>query len=366
MATTTTSSNQDIIDYLFRLSGYGSKSESAANALLGINHRGIGVPQPTNSDVNGLVFFTRPNLNLTYDNLQADRRMMPLAAQDTTSYQRAIRNLLDPNNSTNIPSLLVDPLQAFITPLNNNIVSLSGWPDPFMGTFDTKEGKYKEVLSMADGVAKDYSAYQLSTSFRNIAGDPISLLLYYWYVYMGRVNDGTMMPYPDSMIANEIDYNTRIYYFVLDRSRRFIQKSYNCGAAIMAGLPLGGAGNFDASVPFNLANAVLGTQWHCNGCEINDPISFEDFNRTVQTFNPAMADATRTTTYTQLKSNTDLLLGNYYGYPWIDLNTQELQWWVNSGDYNAITTNPITGANVAADVTSLLNSASSAASGIQL
>ncbi|HWT40598.1 MAG TPA: hypothetical protein VN081_05035 [Dongiaceae bacterium] len=348
MADIITSTNQDIIDYLFRLAGYGSKSQSAANALLGINHRGVGVPQPTNTDVNGIVFFTKPCLNLTYDNLQADRRMMPLAAQDSTSYQRYIRNSLDPDNQPNLPSTLCDPDSAFISTLSNNILSLSGWPDPYMGTYDTKEGKYKEVVSLADGVAKDYSAFPLQTTFRNIAGDPISLLIYYWLIYMGRVTDGTMVPYPDSMIRNEIDYTTRIYYFVLDRSRKFIQKAFNCGAAFPVGVPLGQAGNFDSTTPFNLANATLSIQWHCNGVEINDPISFEDFNRTVQNHNPTMGDDTRADNFTQLKSTDELMLGNYFGYPWIDLETQELQWWSKNEDYNYFTANPMTVSGVPA------------------
>jgi hypothetical protein len=335
--------NQDVLDYLFRISGYGSRTSAASSSLLGFNHRGVGAPQPTNTDVNGMVFFTRPNLNLTYNNLQADRRMMPLAAQDAASYLRTIRNQLDPENELNIQGAFSDPNNPFITMLTNNCISATGWPDPYAGTYTTKEGKFKEVQSMMDGAPKDYSAYQVTTTFRNLQGDPISLLIYYWIIYGLHVTVGSMMPWPFSMIRNEIDYNTRIYYFVMDRSRRYIQKSYNCGAAFPVGTPLGQAGNFDASVPFNLANATLPIQWQCDGVEINDPIAFEDFNRTVQQFNASMADGTRTTAYTQLKTNQQLMAGNANVpcYPWIDLDTNELQWWVRPADFNAITTNPM-------------------------
>lgn len=337
----TANSYQQIIDYLFRISGYGSKSESSANALLGINHRGVGVPQPTNTDVNGIAFFTRPNLNLTYDNLQVDRRLMPLASNDPASYQRTIRAQLDPNNESNVPSAFSDPNSPFIHMLTNNLLSLSGWPDPFAGTYDTKEGKFREVMSLIDGAPRDYSAYPLSTTFRNLQGDPISLLIYYWLLYALNVSVGAMMPYPNSMIQHETDYNTRIYYFVLDRSRRFIQKSFNCGAAVPVGVPLGQAGNFEANVPYNLANATLTIQWHCNGVEINDPIALEDFNRTVQIQNPSMADDVRSQNYVKLQNPTELMLGNYYGYPWINLDTNELEWWVPPDQYTQVTANPI-------------------------
>lgn len=335
---------RQIIDYLSRLHGLGTLSEVAANSTLGINHRGYGNPQPTNTDNHGLTFFTRPNLNLTYDNLQADRRMMPLASQDPTTYQRAIRNWLDPDNASKVPSTLVDPLMPFITVLTNNLQSISGWPDPFASTFSTKEGNYKEVLSMMDGPSKHYGSYQLTATFRNIGGDPISLLIYYWLIYGLRVTDGSMVPHPYSMTHNEIDYNTRIYRFVLDPSRRFIQKVLNCGAAFPVGVPLGAAGNFDSDQPYNLANAMLSIQFECNGCEINDPIAFEDFNRLMVMFNPYMQDGIRQQSYIQLKPN-ELLLFNYYGYPWVDITTQELQWWVDPVDYATIGANPmITGA----------------------
>lgn len=331
---------QKVIDYLSRLSGLGTLSEVASNSTLGINHRGVGNPQPTNTDNYGLTFFTRPNLNLTYDNLQADRRMMPLASQDPTSYQSAIRNWLDPDNSSKVPSTLVDPLMPFITILTNNLHSISGFPDPYVDTFDTKEGNYKEVLSMMDGPPRHFGAYPVTATFRNIGGDPISLLFYHWLIYGARVTDGSMVPYPEAMISNEIDYNTRIYRFVLDPSRRFIQKVINCGAAFPQGVPLGAAGNFDIDQPYNLANASLSIQFQCNGCEINDPIAFEDFNRLMQMFNPSMADGIRQQAYVKLQPQ-ELMLFNYYGYPWVDVRTQELQWWVDPLEYSTVSTNPL-------------------------
>lgn len=352
------------IDLVSRTTGLGTLSESAANALYGINHRGVGNPVPYNTDNHGLTFFTRPRLNLSYDNVSMDRVLAPLLTRDPNTYQRAIRLLLDPiiagsdfvrsaratsdsrrlesgeNDSSRLLPLsspLVDTKNPFIAMLTNNLMSLNGWPDVNVATFTSKEGPMKETWSMVDDVSIYYGSFDLQASFRNIAGDPITLLFNTWVRYMSNVYTGLMLPYPDAMIENEIDYQTRIYRVTLDPSRQYVQKIAACGAAFPTAVPLGAAFNFSEDQPFVSDNAQqLSIPFRASGAIYNDPILIKEFNELVIFYNQAMRVENRATQMKRL-SQEELISFNYSGYPRIDPFTNRLEWYVPIQDYVAFT-----------------------------
>lgn len=324
------------IDYVSRGSGLGSLSESMVNTLAGINHRGVGNPVPYNQDNQGLTFFTRPRLNLSYNNLSADRRLSTLGAGNGVArghYPGAIRQWLDPEVAMTLyaggnRTDLVDPKLAFIPMLTNNLISLSGWPDPIAEYYNSDEGLAKETWGMVDGVDTIYSAYDLNATFRNIAGDPISLLFQVWLIYMSLVYQGRMLPYPDSEMLREIDYQTRIYRLILDPTRTYVQKIAACGAAFPTSSALGQAFDFSADSPFEQSRASqISVPFRCFGAMYQDPILIREFNDVVEIFNPDMSIYRRQAAGMIMVPREQLHGYNYYGYPFIDPLTNELQWW---------------------------------------
>lgn len=325
------------LDYVSRNSGLGSLSESMVNALVGINHRGVGNPIPFNQDNQGLTFFTRPRLNLSYDNLQADRRLSILGAATNSKlnhYPGAIRQWLDPEVAKTLAlggngTRLIDADCAFIPMLTNNLISLSGWPDPIAEYYNAEEGLSKETWAMVDGVDTIYSGFDLNASFRNIAGDPISLMFQVWIIYMSMVYQGKMLPYPDSEMLREIDYQTRIYRLILDPSRNYVQKIAACGAAFPTSSALGQAFDYSADSPFEQSRgSQISIPFRCVGAMYQDPILIREFNDVVEIFNPMMRDDNRARWMVQIPKD-NLLANNYQGYPHIDILTNELQWWVS-------------------------------------
>lgn len=322
------------VDTTARFNGLGQLSTATHNVFYGLNHRGVGNPIPLNADNQGLTFFTRPNLNLSYDNLSQERVLTPLLTAVPESYQTAIRDYLDPRGSIKRKrrSPLVDAMNPFIPLLSNNLLSLSGWRDPVLETYSSKEGTAKESWSMADDVAKDYGTSDLSASFRNLIGDPITLLFTAWRMYMARVYDGTLIPHPESIVENEIDYQTAIYRLILDPSRRFVQKIART-IAFPTGVSLGAAFNYSSDSVYNQDNnSQINIQFRTIGAEYNDPILVSEFNALMCQFNPNMADQNRTRLM-QKVDHMALSFFNYYGYPYIEPNTFELQWWVSKDDW---------------------------------
>ncbi len=337
----------DDVDLLARLSGYGDLTSAVKNLLLGFNHRNFGGPVPFNAENHGLTFFTRPRFNLSYDNVAIDRILTPLLTQDVNTYQRAIRCILDPESGrgriTNtgtkrmsaVTSALFDTRHAFIPLLSNTLISMSGWPDPTMDFFDSTPGVTREVVSMADGLIEMRHAWQMTANFRNIIGDPITLLFHVWLRYIANVRSGLMTPWPEEIVENRMDYNTAIWRLTLDRGRRYIQKIART-IATPAAVPLGASMDFSTDTPLNMSNASqISIPFQCNGAEYNDPILMTEFNLMVVAFNPDMHPSARSTSMRKLNYD-EINYFNTYGFPFINVLTNELTWWVYKTDYDEL------------------------------
>ncbi len=338
-------------------SGYGPLTAAVTAAFNGHNHRGTGNPAPVNNEQYGMVFFTRPRINLSYDNIIRDRSFTPMLTEKRESVVSAIRNILDPKgekfslipgnklaNAGSLQSPLSDPNNAFISIAANCLESMSGWPDPYIDTYTSRAGIYKEEWSMVDSYCKNYSAWDMSCNFRNIVGDPIGYLFHVWTQYASLVREGTFDPHPEMIMENEIDYNTRIYRLVLDPSRTYVQRIAACGAAFPTTNGIGAMFNYATDKPYNRDTDQISVTFRCMGAIYYDPILIQAFNKTVWMFNPRMmssplskedrnGDALREAFFKKITS-AEKQLFNYQGYPRINPYTAELEWWVPLEDYN--------------------------------
>lgn len=339
------------VDFVSRLNGYGSLSSAQTNNLRGVNTNLNGTPAPKNKDHFGITFFTRPDLNMSYDNLSADRMMAAILGEDMNSMARALRVLLDPRGERvdDRTSNLVDTRQAFIPVLSNNLISMSGWPDMVVDTYTSKEGAYKEAYSMVDGTSHIFNTFDITANFQNIQGDPITLLFALWIRYASLVYDGTMSPYPDNLFENRIDYQTRIYRLVLNEDWTHVQKIAACGAAFPIVSPLGAAFNYSSESQYNDENDQLSISFRCIGANYLDPILIKEFNLTVVGGNRSMSDGKRSSAMKKVSR-----ISHNYGndetqgdlgsslfntlshklYPRVDPYTLELEWWAMNKDYD--------------------------------
>lgn len=315
----------------------GNLLNMIGRAFYGFNHRGQPGLIPINKDYNGLTFFTRPDLNLSEDNLRGDRKMSRLITGTPFSMENIIRCYLDRNlidgSKEGIkkvtPPFFIDNKQAFIPILTNTLVSLPGWPDDTNGTFTSDPGVYGEVYGFIDGPEENYGSYDLSANFRNIIGDPVTKLWYYWSRYAKLVHEGLkMIPYGENIVENRVDYNTRIYRLVLDDTKTYVTEIAACGAAIPVSTPSGAKFNYEADKPINDNNDQISVQLRCFGFIVYDDILIKEFNQTVEMFNPAMSDANREGAGYMKIPMAALQALNNYGYPHINKYTRELEWYV--------------------------------------
>lgn len=326
----------EVVSKVLATSSTGALNTAIGSTFYGINHRQQPLAIPINKDYFGLTFFTRPDLNFTDVNLRTVRQFSSLLNKESMSIHRIIRCLLSPRLAKMAPAVtspFVDAGQAFIPVLTNHLLSMSGWPDVEAPTYTSPEGIYKEAYSMIDGVTQNYTTYDITANFRNIPGDPITLMFLSWLHYASRTYLGEMVPWPDKIIQNEYDYNTRIYRLVLDPSKRFVQKIASA-IAFPWSCPIGAAFNFDAEKPLNQGLDQISISFRCMGAEYQDYILMDEFNRATEEFTPTMGDAHRNAHYVAVPY---ALLGlfNNSGYPRINMATMELQWFVPRDEFLA-------------------------------
>lgn len=342
--------SRDMLDNIFS-DGLGGIYTAATRAMRGINHFNTGAALPANYDLHGYTFFTRPRMKFSDNNCIRDRSLMYFLNEDPLSIPRAIRALLDPIGSgtisnftttdgltkTNLyPSPLIDPLNPFITILSNTLVSLTGWPDISIDTYESESGIQKEKWAMYDGIAKYYGTFDLNASFNNMRGDPLGLMFNSWVTYGTRIRfDELMIPWIDSVIDQEKDYETRIYRLVMDPTKTYVQKIACTGASFPTNSNTGASFDYDANKPVNNKQDQHSMSFKSQGAIYYDPYIAVAFNCTVVDFNPQMYPNNRNKVYTKIPAG----MKRYFrdeGYPWINTATSELEWYVPNDRFKQV------------------------------
>jgi len=336
--------NIELVDAALRDKGFGGISSSTYNVFRGLNVMG-GIPAlPHNSDNQGLVFFTKPDMNLSYDNVINHRKLAFLADSNTQSMGCLIKCMLSPTGTAytevqdNVRSSIVDDRCAFL-PISNILLQLSNPPDIAADTFTTSEGWVREQMAWVDSRPGVFNVYDLTATFTNMEGDPVSSIFDVWIEYSQRVAEGTMLPYPLNIVENRIDYQTRIYRLILDRSRTFVQKIWSNVASFPYTNPVGAIMGYNTSTHISIEANEIQIMFKCMGSLYNDPFLVKDFNDLVMRFNENMREDNRGNMIkvdgtTGSGINKKAIMGNRL-YPFIT-NTMELEWYANREEYNII------------------------------
>jgi len=353
------------VDQLLENLPIGSVSKAIGNNLFGINLRQTGNPVPRSKDMYGFTFFTRPQLNLQDINITNYRGFYNLLTSNELSYQRFTRLMLDPRlgYNDNLKCPFVDNTNPFISILTNNTMSISGWPDLSVPTYTSEAGLYGEEHSFVDGVTNHYESFDIDVTFKNTKGNPLIYLFYIWIKYESLVFEGILNPYLDMITENEIDYNTRIYRLILDQQKRYVTYIGATGASFPINVPTGNLFDYNVDTPFNTRNSEINIRFRSLGFTAFEDILKLEFNQTSAIFNTDikkildfdMSDASdaekarddgtvvyrvsgcnyvKLPHYLAMSMDTSIFGNSFFSvnhraYPYINLITNELEWWVD-------------------------------------
>jgi hypothetical protein len=326
----------------------GDPHSATFNMLYGPNHFGSGDLVPINQDTFAYVFFTKPNLNLSKRNVARVRKLHYLLDDDPNSLGCAVRCMLSPTVATGtdradakgVRSKAINDEYPFIPFLSSSLESLTGWPDEAMEFFESEEGWAKEVYAIADGRPESYGTFNLQAVFNSKEGDPHTVFFSTLQQYMGRVATGEIDPWPISENEFEKDYEMNCYVILTDRTKKYVQKIASLGGGfVVEGATTGANFNINKGPSIQLENNQINVPLKCQGFRYNDPIIIENFNSLVAMFKPSMQqvqDGEIVPSGMVKLSPADKVIANFRGYPYINPNTAELEWWLEEDIYNDI------------------------------
>lgn len=325
------------LDAASRAAGLGGAHTSAFSAFSGLNMIGSMPLLPPNTDHQGYTFFTRPCMNLSYDNVIKSRILAALADQSPLSTANAFRWMLTKSGMGDTigdknKSLMFPDYQPFMTLLSNTLLSMPGFQDFTPDIYTSNEGYAKEQVGFIDDKPTMYRAWSMTANFQNMEGDPLTTLFYIWTLYATGISWGKLAPFPLNITNNRIDYMTGIYRFTMDKTKRYIQNVAKT-IAFPNVAPIGGVFNFDRTATYNKELDQISINFQCFGLEVQDPINIYEFNQVVYSRCPMMLPDSREKYMVKLNESEKKLF-NYKAIPFVE-DDNELAWYVLKDQYVA-------------------------------
>lgn len=323
----------ELIDNVSRNSGYGTESKKIQQLYAGLNILPNMMPAPVYKEMQGLVLFTKPDLNLSVGNIGNVRELLHLLNPDPNSVPNAVRKMLDPSTQIieerefcSLASNLVDPKLPYISLLSNTLATMSPPPDIGLSPYVTEEGIVKEQWMMNDSIAMYNGKFDITITNELTEDAGLLLMMHAWLTYMSYLRIGPVVPHPHNRIQDRMDYFTRIERYKFDKTGRYITQWWHCGAAFPTNLSIGAGFGFTREQAYETENKTISTQFACVGSVYQDPIQLYEFNIRMKRHNPLLEDWSRSSHYKKVPYALKAAM-NGLCYPLINLATNEMEYW---------------------------------------
>ncbi len=322
----------DVLNGAFGANGGASYSSPLGNILRGVKILGPGVQlAPIADDVIGLVFVNRPLLNLSDDNVRKSPRFSLFYQAGSGSLAGYVRGLLDYRTAMLYPHPALDNKSAWISPLTNLVKKSDGFPDLDLEIETSQPGIRGEVHQWPSSILEENGKFTINQTYHNPKPGFMPFLFETWESYIPevRLGDHEMEPYPEAVFGNWWDFDCRIYHFIMHKNIRNIENMFMTIQSIPSTYPMGALATIDNDSPSRRGQGQdeLTVSFSSVGARFNTFKVADSFNGATVFFNPAMADGKREATYRKLKPS-EFLNFNYQAYPWINIETMEMEWWV--------------------------------------
>lgn len=305
---------------VFRASGKGSFLSQMQDFCVNIDKFGQNVV-PANRENAGLVFITRPKLNLSLSSLLSDRTFAKLSTSKVDTLGFMIRHLLDTklcrSNSVEVNnSKLINANNPFMTPVMNALKGISGFPDETLEVSSTEGGYFNEDQTLVAGGDSLRKTYNLTLNFKDIQYSPIATIFEVWCKWMRLVTEGRVKAYSEDINRIRIPYTVSIYRFTMDPSKRFIMRSAKATGCFPTVGVNGGVFNINEGDTHIPEASNFSTPFTANHIAYNDYVTFISFNMLVEKYAGKLPNGMRVS---DLPNLPDTPMYNYSGIPYIEV-----------------------------------------------
>lgn len=335
------SGNIDSIkDFAFGSDGLPSYTSPLVNMMRGIKILGGG-PQmaPVADDTIGLAFISRPILCLTDENCRKHPQLAPYFKPAKNSPQQFIKCLLDKREGDINSSDLIDNKIAWIPILMNLLKRSDGFGDVDLETSLIDGGFRGEVFQYINGFLDENGSFSIRQTYHNVKGGIVTDIFNTWlrYIYEVRLGDNGIEPYPEAQYENYVDFDCRIYHLIMNKDMQTISHMYMSIESIPTSYPVGAMAAIDNEATNRRGEGQdeVTINFSSIGMRYDNWEIAEGFNGTTLYFNPDMAPNKREGKYIKVKPS-EFLNMQYNAYPWINIATMQLEWWVDKTVYEGI------------------------------
>lgn len=278
-----------IMDLANMYSGLGGYSNQIQTMLRGFDKYQTNTMIP-NKISSGLVFMTRPRLNLQSSSLRMARDMASLETTDINSINYMIRALLDTAYCKMYrpyvaQSPLIDPFNPFIPLVTNCIQSLDGVPDLVLETETSDGGFQSEDITYPIGSDMLRKSYDFTLTFKDLPGGPLFALFYYWMLYISHLTKGLMCQYTKDTDDLRMGFTCSIYRFTFDHTQKRIAHAMKGTGCFPIASPTGALFNVTKGESDVEGAKEFSIPFKVNHVTVLDPIVYREFNSLVRKYN---------------------------------------------------------------------------------
>lgn len=278
------------------------------NSLRGFRIIGNGpVMMPLSDNTIGLAFVTRPQLNLTDDNLERSEKLCSLVGCSQHSIAACVRGWLDERWAAANQPITVQNKLPFIPMLTGYLKTSTGFGDLQFQINTTEPGIREQVYQRVASKLEENGLYTIAQTYYNPRPSVIPALFQTWLDYISEVTSGDrrLGPRDGYLFGNRVDFDCRVYHLIMNKDTEFLENIFATVQSIPSSYPAGSQANID-----NTQNSLRGEgqddfsmQFSSTGMRFNELGLIQSFNEHSYLYNPGIRPNVRNQYYRMLKPN---------------------------------------------------------------
>ena len=289
------------------------------NSLRGLRILGKGpAMMPMADNTIGLSLVTRPQLNLTDDNISRSEKLVSLYGAGQYSIAAYIRGMLDERWAAANNPLFLNNKIPFITCLTEYLKTSTGFGDLQIRIDTSEPGIRDQVYQRVSSKLEENGSFTIQQSYYNPKPSVIQGLFQIWEDYISEVVSGDRQvgPRDEYLMGNRIDYDCRIYHLIMNKDSEFLEHIFATVQSIPVTYPAGSIATIDNSGT-NLRGEGqddFTVQFSSVGQRQDEWGLIQAFNEHSFLYNPRIRPDTRNQYYRELSSK-EYVTYNYGAYP---------------------------------------------------
>lgn len=299
------------------------------NSMRGIRILGKGpAMMPMADNTIGLSLVTRPQLNLSDDNISRSEKLVSLYGASQYSVGAYVRGMLDERwGAANSPIGLNNQF-PFIPVLTEYLKTSTGFDDLQISIDTSEPGLRQQVYQRVASKLESNGVFTIQQSYYNPKPSVIQALFQYWEDYISEVTSGDRQVGPRDwyLMGNRIDYDCRIYHLIMNKDTEFLEHIFATVQSIPVTYPAGSIANID-----NTSTTLRGegqddftVQFSSAGMRMDEWGLLQAFNEHSFNYNKGLRPENRARYYRELKSD-EYIPYNYGAYPLLLPRTAEIK-----------------------------------------